>query len=84
MEAATALKDAEKMGLVEYLVQLERTRKHDLEDAETEKVFDAERREICDARVMSRHSQNLRRSGDASDAEVPSASKKAKPHSRTK
>ncbi len=42
MEAMTALKDAEKMGLVAFLLRLKRTREHDIEDAEAENAFDAD------------------------------------------
>ncbi len=82
MEAATALKDAEQLGLVAYLVQLERTREHDLKVAETGAVFDAERVKNCNDRAMHRHNQILKRSGDASDAEDTSASKKSKRNTR--
>ena len=82
MEAATALKDAEQMGLAGYLLQLKHTREHDVEVAETGAVSYAKMRDGCDAEVMRRHNENMKRTGDDSAEEVPSALKKSKRNTR--
>jgi hypothetical protein len=77
MEAATALKDAEQMGLAAYLLQLKHTREHDVEVAKTGAVSDAKMRDGCDAEVMRRHAQNMKRTAsDAGEDEVPLAALK--------